>query len=79
MRLTSTQNITNLNHLESLYDTLLIEELNGLELPGWTREVYPAQLLVPAARNLALLTETDFMKRIKGGKFHFAATERVSC
>lgn len=69
LELPHSQNMTNLNHLESLYDTLLIEELNGLKLPNWTHQVYPVQLYSPAARNLALLVETDFMKRIKGGKF----------
>lgn len=41
---------------------------NGLLLPKWTESVFPEKLLALAERNLAVLTETDFMKQIKGGK-----------
>lgn len=52
---------------EQLYNILSIEMGNGLELPKWTESVFPEKLLALAERNLAVLTETDFMKQIKGG------------
>lgn len=51
-----------------MYNILSIESGNGLKLPKWTEAVFPDQLLAIAERNLAVLTENDFMKRVKGGK-----------
>lgn len=41
--------------------------MNGLKLPEWTVDVFPQRMLPLAERNLALITETDYMKQIKGG------------
>lgn len=65
------QNITTLDKAEQLYNILSIQKEVGLMLPDWTEKVYPAKLLALAERNLAVLTETDYMKRIKGGKINF--------
>lgn len=46
---------------------MTIEKGFNLKLPNWTDEVYPDKLLALAERNLAVLTENDFMKRVKGG------------
>lgn len=46
---------------------MTIEKGFNLKLPSWTDEVYPDKLLALAERNLAVLTENDFMKRVKGG------------
>lgn len=54
---------------EQLYNILSIEKANGLELPKWTESVFPNKLLALAERNLAVLTENAFMKRVKGGYF----------
>lgn len=62
------QNISSVSQGEQLFNILSIQEgAAGLELPEWTKKVYPDQLKALAQRNLAVLTETDFMKRIKGG------------
>lgn len=53
-----------------------IEKGAGLELPKWTDEVYPDKLLSLAERNLAVLTENDFMKRVKGGVMTFYSNEQ---
>jgi lysosomal acid phosphatase len=37
------------------------------ELPDWTEEIFPSKTLPIAERYLRLLTDTPFMKRIKGG------------
>lgn len=66
----SSQNITSVHQGEQLYNILSIQSGNGLELPEWTKTVFPEKLLALAERNLAVLTQTDYMKRIKGGK-HF--------
>lgn len=66
-----TQNITTTAQGEQLYNILFIEKAFGLELPKWTEDVYPTKLLVLAERNLALLTENDYMKRVRGGKIIF--------
>lgn len=60
-------NITSVLKVESLYNTLQIEELNNLTLPEWTKPVYPQKMKPIAALALALFTDTDFMKRMKGG------------
>lgn len=62
------QNITTTAQGEHLYNILFIENVIGLELPKWTEAVFPKNLLALAERNLALLTENDFMKRVRGGK-----------
>lgn len=61
------QNITTTAQGEQLYNILFIEKAFGLELPKWTEAVYPKKLLALAERNLALLTENDYMKRVRGG------------
>lgn len=53
---------------EQLYNVLSIYRSNGLELEEWTKSIFPEKLLPIAERHLALLTETDFMKQIKGGE-----------
>lgn len=66
------QNITSLAQGEQLYNILFIEKIFGLELPEWTDAVFPKKLLALAKRNLALLTENDYMKRVRGGNYsHF--------
>lgn len=62
------QKVTSLHRGEQLYDILFIEQCHGLELPKWTDKVYPDQLLALVERNMAILTENQFMKRVKGGK-----------
>ncbi|XP_055315614.1 lysosomal acid phosphatase [Sitodiplosis mosellana] len=62
-------NISNVHQGEQLYNILSIEKKNGLKLPKWTESVFPDKLLALAERNLAVLTETDYMKQIKGGFF----------
>jgi len=61
------QNVTNTNDVEFLYNTLYIEHEMGLTLPSWTKAVFPDKMRPLAARNLALLTETPFMRNVKGG------------
>ena len=62
------QNITSIAQGEQLYNILFIEKTFGLALPKWTDAVFPTKLLALAERNLALLTENDYMKRVRGGK-----------
>lgn len=63
------QNISNVERAEGLYNILKIQNAIGLQLPEWTKEVFPEELLTMAKRNLAVLTENTYMKRIKGGSF----------
>lgn len=63
----SGQNITNVRQVEFLYSTLLLEEGAGLTLPEWTVDVYPDKVRPLSERSLEMITETPFMKRIKGG------------
>lgn len=60
-------NITNLLDLELLHNTLEAEVAAGWTLPDWTENIFPSKTLPLAERYLRLLTETPFMKRIKGG------------
>lgn len=61
------QNVTNILDVELLYNVLEIEQNNGLELPAWTEEVFPSKMRPLAERYLELLTDTPYMKLIKGG------------
>lgn len=59
--------MTNVVQTIHLDDTLLVEESNNLELPEWTTKVYPEMLHAARVRAFNLFTETDYMKRIRGG------------
>lgn len=61
-------NISTVLKVESLYNTLEIQELNNLTLPEWTKPVYPEKMRTMASLALALFTDNDFMKRMKGGR-----------
>lgn len=61
-------NISSVLKVESLYNTLQIQELNNLTLPQWTKGVYPEKMRTIASLALALFTDNDFMKRMKGGE-----------
>lgn len=63
------QRITSIYAAEKIFDTLSIEKGNGLILANWTNSIY-AQLLTVAERAMAVRTENDYMKRVKGGKFY---------
>lgn len=54
--------------MELLYNILEIENNAGLVLPEWTEDVFPDKMHPLAERSLALLTETPYMKKVKGGK-----------
>lgn len=61
-------NISNVLAVELLYNTLEIEKLHNLTLPVWTQSVFPERMKNLAALSLAVFTDTQFMKRMKGGK-----------
>ncbi|XP_044765865.1 prostatic acid phosphatase [Coccinella septempunctata] len=62
-------NVDTIRKVEELYNTLEIEELHNFTLPGWTEKVFPAKMKHLAVLSLASFTETDFMKKMKGGPF----------
>ena len=35
------ENITDIVKLDYIYDTLLLENIYGMELPQWTKKVFP--------------------------------------
>lgn len=59
--------MSNVAQAAELFNILSIEQDNGLELPEWTKSIFPNKLLPLAERNLALQTETEYMKRMKAG------------
>ncbi|XP_065159474.1 prostatic acid phosphatase-like [Atheta coriaria] len=59
--------IRDIRTLETLYNTLEIEQLNGFQLPEWTNSVFPSKMKDLAASSLALFTKTIEMKRLHGG------------
>ncbi|XP_056646444.1 testicular acid phosphatase homolog [Diorhabda sublineata] len=63
------QNITNIEDIESVYNTLEIEQLHNFTLPNWLNNSMMATMKKLGARNLALYSETQFMKKVKGGMF----------
>lgn len=67
LQLHSGKHIDNATAVEYLFNTLDIENSNGLTLPEWTRTVYPDKMKNLAARSLAIFTETDILKRLTAG------------
>ncbi|XP_005180743.1 venom acid phosphatase Acph-1 [Musca domestica] len=63
------QNITSVLDVELLYNTLKIESEAGLTLPDWAENIYPDRLEPLAERSYTLFTETNLMKKVKGGAF----------
>lgn len=61
------ENISSISDVETLHNTLDAEKSAGWNLPDWTENLFPEKTLPLAERYLLLLTETAFMKRIKGG------------
>lgn len=59
--------MTNSFQVELLNDNLIIDQDNSFALPEWADTVFPDTLYLVSARSQALFTETDYMKRIKGG------------
>ncbi|KAG5877574.1 hypothetical protein JTB14_003726 [Gonioctena quinquepunctata] len=63
------KNITNIEDVEMIYNTLEIEMLNNLTLPSWVNETMMNTMRMLGARNLAFYSETQYMQRVKGGVF----------
>ncbi|CAG9855257.1 unnamed protein product [Phyllotreta striolata] len=61
--------VKNIEDIESISNTLEIEKLHNFSLPSWTNESLMQTMKELGARNLAFYSETDYMKRIKGGMF----------
>lgn len=61
------ENISSILDVETLHNTLEAELSAGWNLPDWTENLFPSKTLPLAERYLRLLTDTPFMKRIKGG------------
>jgi len=70
-------NLTDIVHLDYVYDTLLCETVHNKSLPKWTEKVFPASnpgtwpAQFKALRDLSFTVDafTDPMKRLKGGPF----------
>lgn len=61
------ENISSIRDVEQLHNTLEAEKEAGWTLPDWAENIYPEKTSILAARYLRLLSDTPFMKRIKGG------------
>lgn len=61
------ENISSILDVETLHNTLEAEKAAGWALPDWTENIFPEKTLPLAERYLRLLSDTPFMKRIKGG------------
>lgn len=61
------ENISSIRDVELLHNTLEAEKAAGWTLPDWTENIFPEKTSPLAERYLRLLTDTPFMKRIKGG------------
>ncbi|KAK9306122.1 hypothetical protein QLX08_003169 [Tetragonisca angustula] len=61
------ENISTITDVEFLYNTLEIEERNGLKLPEWTSKYYNWQMREIAARSLAIFTSNTLQQRLRGG------------
>eukprot|EP00092_Neocalanus_flemingeri_P027738 GFUD01030110.1.p1 GENE.GFUD01030110.1~~GFUD01030110.1.p1 ORF type:complete len:422 (+),score=142.80 GFUD01030110.1:64-1329(+) len=63
-------NITDIVKLDYIFDTLLIENIYGMELPEWTKKVFPGGKF-EELRDLSFTVNTlnHELKRLKGGPF----------
>jgi len=63
-------NITDIVQLDYIYDTLLIEDIYGMDLPVWTKKVFPGGKF-KELRDLSFTVDTysQELKRLKGGPF----------
>jgi len=82
--------ITDIVHLDYVYDTLLCETIHNFTLPQWTSTVFPASPSLPLSTSFKHLRDLSFtvdsftpeLKRLKGGPFiqllvdHFEAFSR---
>lgn len=59
--------MTNCQQAADLYDSLLVESDNGLDLPSWTAKVFPYPLHDCRVRAFQLSTETEYMAQIRSG------------
>lgn len=59
--------IDNIEEVEFLYNTLEIYKFNNLSLPYWINDTLMAQMRIIGAQNLAIYSETEYMKKMKGG------------
>ncbi|XP_063242922.1 testicular acid phosphatase homolog [Bacillus rossius redtenbacheri] len=72
------KNISTILDVELLFNTLEIEEKNGLALPEWTKSVYPDRMKTLAAKSLAIFTHTPEMKKLYGGPLVKLITQQLS-
>lgn len=59
--------VNSIGTVETLFNTLEIEKLNNLTLPLWLNDTLMEVMEQLGAQNLALYSETESMKRMKGG------------
>lgn len=57
-------NVTSVQDVYSIYDTLHIQELLGFELPSWTQSVYPEPMLTLSGYAFLSFSYTTEMKRL---------------
>ncbi|XP_059474786.1 prostatic acid phosphatase-like isoform X2 [Neocloeon triangulifer] len=53
--------------LQYIFNTMWIENLKNMELPNWTKKVFPDRMKDLAAISFSLNAYTEEMKRLKGG------------
>lgn len=61
------KSVNSLQSVQNIYSCLHIEELYGLSLPEWTREVYPDKLYPISGLSFAVKTYTPLLARLKSG------------
>lgn len=61
--------ISDLTHLEYLYNTFYIETLYNYTLPEWAQKVYPTKMKYLASLSFAINTYTSDLARLKTGPF----------
>lgn len=61
------QSVINVQQVGDLENVLSIQQNYGFELPEWSDDVFPGDMLAVRIRSFELITETPYMKRIRGG------------
>lgn len=63
----SGKTVNSLQSVQNIYSCLHIEEIYGMKLPDWTKEVYPEKLFPISGLSFAVKAYTPLLARLKSG------------
>ncbi len=61
------QNVTNMNLVNFVFDTLFIEQLYNKTLPDWTKDLFPDKMIGLRSLSFTLTTWNEQLARLRSG------------